>query len=328
MTEPRLNELLDFENLHVAIVGDVMLDSYITGRTERISPEAPVPILNLEQREDRLGGAANVALNISSLGAKASLIGLIGDDKDGTTIKGLCGTHQKISQHLISDETRVTTRKTRIISQSQHLLRIDEEETHPVGTKTVDQVVSILEQIHNDHKIDIVILQDYNKGFFSPDMITNVIAWCSEKGLKTCLDPKKENLLLYKGVTVFKPNLKELSWLLDRPIKVNTQDLNTSAQLVLDTLDCKQVILTLGSKGVFIKVKDAYHYDKITAKSITDVSGAGDSVLALTSLLSCKNEASIQEMCFLANCAGGAICNISGVGVLSKKMLLSYMQVL
>ncbi len=323
MKRARVEELLNFEKLHVAVLGDVMLDEYLIGKAERISPEAPVPIVNLSEKTFKLGGAANVAMNTSSLGATTSLIGIIGKDSNGEKITELSKQADQLTAYLIEDSSRKTTCKTRVLAGSQQLLRIDSEDLYPAVEGIVKKVVQILNFCHHSNPIDIIIFQDYNKGFFSPEMIKALMQWSADNKVKTCLDPKTENIDLFRGVSIFKPNLKEMAKYLNEKIEINEGFLSKSSEKVFERINCEYFVLTLSSGGIWISNRIKNHLQPITSvKTIIDVSGAGDTVIALISLLIISGKASIKEICILSNYAGGAVCNVPGVGIITKNMVL------
>ncbi|GLR15691.1 bifunctional heptose 7-phosphate kinase/heptose 1-phosphate adenyltransferase [Portibacter lacus] len=321
MNVERINELLSFDDVHVLVLGDVMLDEYILGSATRISPEAPVPVVSLSEKVHRLGGAANVAMNTQSLGAHTSLIGLIGNDDYGKIITGLTKDRKGMQTFLVNDHSRRTTCKTRILASNQNLLRVDNEDTHPIDSEIVTKIIKMVKFLNHERPIDIIILQDYNKGLFSPEMIEAIIAWAKENKVKTALDPKQENIEYFKGVDIFKPNLKELRNFLGHEVKVESKALRQSCVEVFDQMDCDMVLLTLSADGVFVSTEEDHHWESTSVQSIVDVSGAGDTVISLVSLLYANGDASISEIGQLANLGGAAVCKIPGVGVVDKKMI-------
>ena len=198
-----------FENQRVLVIGDVMIDAYLRGSVDRVSPEAPVPIVNLKRSEDRLGGAANVALNLLSLGATPILCAVIGDDKGGDTFFQLMEKRGMTVEGLVKSPNRQTTIKTRVIGNNQHLLRIDEEELTPINPTQERELLEKVEHLIVDGA-DAIILEDYNKGLLTPVVIEKIIELAKAKNIPVTVDPKKDNFFAYKGVTLFKPNLKEL----------------------------------------------------------------------------------------------------------------------
>lgn len=323
MKRKRLEQLLQFDDLHVCVIGDVMLDQYLIGKIDRISPEAPVPIINLTERSHKLGGAANVAMNTASLGSHTTLIGIIGDDKDGQIIQDIASVQSNLNTELIVEKSRKTSCKTRVLSQDQHILRIDNEDINDCSKTTVSQVTNILDACHKGRKIDTIIFQDYNKGFFSRHMISTLMSWCAKNNVKTCLDPKFENIEDFKNVNLFKPNLKELVHLLGKKVETDLESLKEIGSRILNQLNCEIFILTLGAEGIFVCNANNYHLEGVQKRSIVDVSGAGDTVIAIMSLLFCAQMASLEEMSKIANYAAAAVCSVPGVGIIEKAHILS-----
>ena len=210
MNETEILSLPDFSDLHIVVIGDVMIDRYISGEVKRISPEAPVPIVEMDHRSDRLGGAANVAVNLHALGAKVTLLSIIGEGDDGNIIKKMSNEHQNISTNLIEVKGRKTTVKTRVMSNNQHLLRIDHEDKGDINYETENILLAHLEQILNSSNVNGIILQDYNKGMLTQNLIKQIMSMANSSDIPTFVDPKEKNFFMYKGCTVFKPNKKEL----------------------------------------------------------------------------------------------------------------------
>lgn len=301
-----------FKNKRIAILGDIMVDEYWVGQVTRISPEAPVPIVNLEREDYRLGGAANVALNIISLGAQAIVCSVIGTDTDGTILSDLLTEHQISDAGVIRSNTRKTTVKKRIIGNNQQLLRIDSEQTNPISSEEEDalikQVTALIES-----GIDALIFEDYNKGILTPRVITEIIALCKEHGVITTVDPKKENFFAYRGVDLFKPNLKELKEGVNVPFDLlNKETFEHAVALLEEKLGNKISFITLSEHGVFIKSDSEKHYIAAHQRNITDVSGAGDTVISVATLCMTIGM-TIDELAKAANLAGGLVCERMGV---------------
>ena len=318
-----MEQLLEFSDVHVLVLGDIMIDEYIFGQTNRISPEAPVPVVQLKSREHRLGGAANVAMNTSSLGAKTTMIGIIGDDFNGRILTSLTNEKKDIKTFFIKDTARKTTCKTRILADNQHLLRVDNEDDYDSDDEVVAKVENMLKYVHHNQKVDILILQDYNKGFFSPSMIKMVMNWSKANAIRTALDPKEKHLELFKGVNIFKPNLKEVKHFLGKEVILNEKGLKDCGTRVLKLMACEVMVLTLSSKGIFIAEKSSHHWESTSAQSIVDVSGAGDTVMGLVALLYSKSIATQEELAQLANYGGAAVCRVPGVAVVDKEMIIN-----
>lgn len=314
-------ELIEsFASVRVLIIGDVMLDSYIWGAVERISPEAPVPIVNVKKKDFRLGGAGNVALNLASLGAKPVLCALIGDDDEG---KKLVQRLQKggISQEgIVVTQHRPTTVKTRIIASSQHVVRVDEEQDQETNAEEENSLWQKIQQLLP--QCGVVIFEDYDKGVLTPSLIQKTIALAKEKNIATVVDPKKRNFLAYTGVTLFKPNLKELREGLKTEIASGNQaQVEAAVSVLKEKLKAEGVMVTLSEHGVYIdfqheKVKLAAH-----KREIADVSGAGDTVVSIAAL-GVALKLSPTLVAELANLGGGLVCQHVGVVPIDKKELL------
>lgn len=309
------------DELHVVVVGDVMLDNYWWGEVERISPEAPVPVVALKKREGRLGGAANVALNCRALGAKVTLASVLGDDADGKTLARIAEEHG-IDTHLLQySKQRPTTTKVRVISRNQQMMRLDEEITDDLFTEEehpfIDMVLRFLQRV----KPDVLIFEDYNKGVLKENVIARIIAHCREIGIVTTVDPKKKNFLTYKGVTIFKPNLKEVREGLHMALEnVQETTLHTVHEKLTDALNNDVTFITLSEKGVFYNDADASGIIPTHIRSIADVSGAGDTVIATASMVYALTK-DARLMAEISNIAGGLVCEDVGVVPVKKDVL-------
>lgn len=309
-----------FNKLKVLIVGDVMIDSYLWGKSNRISPEAPVPIVNVVKRESRLGGAANVALNIMALGAEPLLCSVIGNDADGGNFLRLLEDKNLSAEGIVQSPERVTTIKHRIIAGAQQLLRVDSEIEHNL----TDYEERFLEERFQRliRQADVVIFEDYDKGVLSAGNIKRFIELAKEHNVPTVVDPKKKNFLCYVGCTVFKPNLKELK----EGLKVDFSNENLPAfeEAVEDLqkkLDVEQVLVTLSERGVFVSEGKDKTYIDAHIRTISDVSGAGDTVISIASLCVALNT-SAAFMAGLSNLGGGLVCEQVGVVPVNKEQLL------
>ena len=308
-----------FDSKQVLIIGDAMIDSYMWGNVERMSPEAPVPIVNITKKESRLGGAANVALNIKSLGAEPILFSTIGDDQNGDLFLNLMKKENINCEGIQRIKNRATTIKTRIISENRHLLRVDEEETDDIND---DTIIEKLENIILNHPINVIIFQDYNKGLLYKKLIEKGIDASKKMGIPTIVDPKKQNFFAYKGVTIFKPNLKEIKEGLKVDFEPNSEvELYKYVQLLRDKIKAKNILLTLSEHGMYIQNSQKKIHQKAHKRNIVDVSGAGDTVVSIAALsLACnlKNEVLVK----IANLAGGLVCEKVGVVPIQKQDLL------
>lgn len=309
-----------FRGLKILIVGDVMIDRYLTGSADRISPEAPVPVVRLNQREDRLGGAANVALNVAALGAKPYLCTVIGHDADAAKLEALMPEQQLSTRGLVRSAERRTTVKTRILAGSQHLLRVDTEDTHPLSTTEAGQLLTAVRSILEAKDIDAILFQDYNKGVLSYEVINAITLEAVKRDLPTAVDPKFDNFWAYKHVTLFKPNLKEIR--AQAPFAVDScpASLDRAAAHIRSKLGNPYTIITLSEKGVYLNAHGQGQTLPTHPRSITDVCGAGDTVFAVAGLgLALKLP--LQEIAQLANLAGGQVCEKVGVVPVDREQL-------
>lgn len=311
-----------FNNLNVLIIGDVMIDSYMWGKVNRISPEAPVPIIAIHKKEKRLGGAANVALNIQAMGANPILCSVIGIDLEGQTFLDLL-KKQKLSQKgILKSRDRITTEKTRIIGNNHQLLRVDEEIEEDISASETQQLLTLISYIIQHDKIDVILFEDYNKGLITPKLINKVVELARSKGIPTCVDPKTRNFSAYKGITLFKPNLKELREGLK--MDVGSENIN-ELQRVISSFRVKQkfdtALVTLAEKGVITNSRSVKEHIPAHIRSIADVSGAGDTVISVAALLVALRANPIV-MAAISNLAGGLVCEKIGVVPVDKEQLL------
>jgi rfaE bifunctional protein kinase chain/domain len=300
-----------FKNKKVLIVGDVMVDAYIIGKADRLSPEAPVPVVNIERHENRLGGAANVALNIIALGAKPVLFSVIGTDKEGDVYLDLMKQNQLSTSGIIRSKSRKTTTKTRVLGNHHQLLRLDSEVTHDLSDKENKDLIAAFKK--NIDKCDVVILEDYNKGILNETNIPELIAIAKKAGKPVAVDPKKKNFLSYKSVTLFKPNLKEIKEGINSDKNLKLKDHLVEAVIELHTiLGNDYTMVTLSEDGVMITDHDNFEFIPAHFRNISDVSGAGDTVISVASLcLACGY--SMTLLAELSNLAGGLVCEETGV---------------
>lgn len=311
-----------FNNINVLIIGDVMIDSYMFGKVNRISPEAPVPVISVTKKEKRLGGAANVALNIQAMGANPILCSVIGVDNEGQAFLDLL-KQQKLSQKgILKSRTRITTEKTRVIGNNSQLLRIDEEEEEDITPQETQQLITLISYIIHHEKVDVILFEDYNKGLITPKLISKIVEFAKSKGIPTCVDPKKKNFTAYKGVNLFKPNLKELREGLK--MDISTENMN-ELQRAISSFRVKQkfetALVTLAEKGVLINSRSVKETIPAHIRTIADVSGAGDTVISVASLLMALKVNPIL-MAAISNLAGGLVCEQIGVVPVNKEQLL------
>ncbi len=305
-------ELPDFSDLRIAVIGDVMIDRYLSGQVERISPEAPVPVVHLQTEENRLGGAANVVLNLHALGAWPLLASVVGTDSHGNAINQLLHQLGLPTQGLVESNSRQTSVKTRIIAQNQQLLRADREDTHDLSETELQQLLSALDGLLQSGSIDAILLQDYNKGVLNPASIALLLAKAIHYKLPVVVDPKKNNFWAYEGVTLFKPNLREIQAQLDFPIRPNREDLDQADRHIRQRLANRYTMITLAEHGVYIS--DGTHSSILPTqkRQIADVSGAGDTVISIATCALAKGMP-LLEIARLANLAGGQVIEKPGV---------------
>ena len=318
----------DFKKIKVAVVGDVMLDTYWWGHVDRISPEAPVPVVAVDKKEYRIGGAGNVALNTVALGAETFIISAIGTDINGEKLTKLYQQQGINTSYLLSSPERITTNKIRIISRNQQMMRLDEELTSDISSEIETQILEKVIQCIATNKPNVLIFEDYNKGLLTEALITKLIAICKANNIISTVDPKRKNFFAFKGVTIFKPNLKEvkegLNILLD---DININSLNRVHTQLQAKLQHQISFITLSEKGVFYKDAADSKIIPTHIRSIADVSGAGDTVIAVASLVygTTKNMNLAAEM---ANIAGGLVCEEVGTAAIDKAKLLKECEVL
>lgn len=314
------NLFAQFSDVNVLVIGDLMLDSYVFGRVDRISPEAPVPVVSVQSREDRLGGAANVALNLKRLGGKVEVASVVGNDKSGHDLIELLNAEGISTAGIVTSKDRTTTVKQRIIGNSAQMMRVDEENLNPLYPSEYELMHRWI--IENIHRFNIILFEDYDKGVITPDLIHNVVALANQNDIPTVVDPKKNNFLSYKGVTLFKPNLKEIKEGLNLTKDLsNEQHLISAVQELQNVLSATYVMVTLSERGVVMTDGKEYLHIPAHLRSISDVSGAGDTVISVAAMcLACK--ASIWDIAFLSNLAGGLVCEQIGVVPIDKDQLL------
>lgn len=320
-SENRLKEILaKFKNKRIAVVGDVMLDKYLWGSVGRISPEAPVPIVEVEKETERLGGAANVANNVKSLGGWPLLVGVVGDDSNGILLTKLLAEQGCPINGIVKDASRPTTIKTRVIAHSQHVVRIDNEQKSEISSSVQDQIISILGSTIDT--LDGIILEDYNKGVIAASLIHQIIEMAREHGKIVTVDPKFQNFFEYKNATVFKPNRNEVEEALG--VKLTSEaSVREAIELLKKKLNAENVLITLGEHGMsLLDNQGSLLHLPTRARHVADVSGAGDTVIA-TLTMALASGASIHEAASLANFAGGVVCGEVGIVPIMPDALLS-----
>lgn len=313
----------NFKNQKVLIIGDVMIDSYIFGKVDRISPEAPVPVVAVKERLDRLGGAANVALNIKAMGAEPILCSVIGNDIKSTTFLQLLDKRGLTKTGIVQSNNRVTTTKFRVIGNSTQMLRVDEEIDINLNIEEELLLINKIKEHIEGHKIDVIVFQDYDKGVISKNIIEKTIELAGE--IPIVVDPKKRNFHFYKNTTLFKPNLKELrEGINDQFEAKDTEKLKKAVEELQKSLNCPLFFTTLSENGVMIteKKEDSFIHHRIPAhiRNIADVSGAGDTVISLTALCLAQDLPPIN-IAQISNMAGGLVCEEVGVVPIDKDKL-------
>lgn len=318
----KLNEVFEgFNKKRIAIIGDVMMDAYVMGKVHRMSPEAPVPILLLNQEDQRAGGAANVALNLKALGAEVFLCSVVGQDVHGVKLIELLHEAGIDCSSILHDSSRKTTVKTRVLSGSQHLLRIDQEDIGALDKVIEAELIQRVELLINQG-IDALIFEDYNKGVLTEAVIGRCINLAKDKGVITCVDPKKDHFFTYQNVDLFKPNLKELKDGLSCDISPRElSSLSFASSQLRERLNHKISLITLSEFGVYVDEGSNQAIIPAHFRDISDVSGAGDTVIAVATLALCSG-LSPQQIAALANLAGGMVCEHSGVVSVNRLELL------
>lgn len=310
----------NFKSRRLLVVGDIMVDSYLWGDVNRISPEAPVPVVSCYNRENRLGGAANVALNISSLGATPVLLSVLGDDAVGKDFCLLAEENGIDCTGVVVDTTRPTTVKTRIISHGQQLLRVDDEVDTVVSEEIKGELLNRAECFFKSQSIDAVIIEDYDKGVLSEDFITRLVALCKTYSIPVLVDPKRRNYAYYKNVSVFKPNFKEFCEGLNVVIeKRNFPKIIEMGNAFRKAKNIDYLLLTLSENGVLF-IGDETHHFTAYKRDVADVSGAGDTVISVMSLAFASG-LGLADSAHLANIAGGMVCEKLGVVPIDKDEL-------
>lgn len=323
MTNPILHPekiLASFETQRVMVVGDVMLDTYISGATNRISPEAPVPILEFEQEEKRLGGAANVALNLAALGAVPILCGLVGRDADGHDFFEKLVDEQLMNSGVLSSTERMTTVKSRIMAGNQQLLRLDKESRHDLTETETRNFLEYTILLMDSERITGLIFQDYNKGVLTPRVIKTLVFEAKKRNLQICVDPKRLNFWNYVGVDLFKPNLKEVRDALQANILPNSGSLESASSKIREKIGAQIMLITLSEQGIFLDDGGAPQIYPTRPRTVADVCGAGDTVISIAALALGAGLTG-KEIAILANLAGGQVVEKIGVVSVNKEQL-------
>ncbi|WP_118972701.1 bifunctional heptose 7-phosphate kinase/heptose 1-phosphate adenyltransferase [Taibaiella koreensis] len=312
----------DFSKLHVVVAGDVMLDNYRWGEVERISPEAPVPVVSIRRSESRLGGAANVALNCSALGAKVTVASVIGDDEEGRMLLQLL-EEQGIGTDLVrKSDVRITTTKTRILSRNQQMVRLDTEMKEELNTRDEHAFIDATLRFLQIQKPDVLIFEDYNKGVLKENVISKIIAHCRALNILVAVDPKRDHFFAYRGVDIFKPNLKEVREGLHLPLPaIDQPEMDEVHRLLREKLQHRISFVTLSERGVYYHDENGGKIVPSHLRDIADVSGAGDTVIAVAAMVyALTRDAGL--MAEWSNIAGGLVCEAVGVVPIDKQKLL------
>lgn len=317
-----------FSSLKVGVIGDVMLDTYMWGKVERISPEAPVPVVSLHKKEYRIGGAGNVALNCKSLGAQVYVLSVIGNDTEGMLLEELFQENMIDTSCLVKSNGRITTNKTRIISRNQQMMRLDNEVTKDLSPEEENALLNKVQSFIAQTDPNIIIFEDYNKGVLTESLIEKLIRLCSEAGVLTAVDPKRKNFFNYKNVTIFKPNLKEVKEALNIITdSSNEESLRQVHDELNKTLRHHISFITLSDKGVFFQQNGFHKIIPSHLRNIADVSGAGDTVIATAALVYAATK-NIHLMAEVANIAGGLVCEEVGTIAVDRQKLMQECELL
>jgi len=316
------NLFSDISKLKVAVIGDIMLDTYWWGTVDRISPEGPVPVVAVTKKEQRIGGAGNVALNARALGADVALISVIGTDDEGKQLKDILEKNNIDTKFVLFSKDRITTNKIRIIGRNQQMMRLDAEHTDDLEKDEEERLIRQIEKYVTEKKPDVIILQDYNKGVLTEEVIKNIIALCNTHNIICTADPKRKNFFAFKNVTLFKPNLKEVKESLHiLSEEVNEKMLSAIHQQLKEKLHHSISLITLSDKGIFYENETDSKIIPSHLRNVADVSGAGDTVIAVASLIYTATK-NIHLTAEIANIAGGMVCEVVGTATIDKQNLL------
>jgi rfaE bifunctional protein kinase chain/domain len=311
-----------FSSMKIGVIGDMMLDAYWWGNVERISPEAPVPVVTVDKKEYRIGGAGNVALNLASLGAGVAVFSFIGEDDDGKILTGLLQEKKIEVEYLLRTGERITTNKMRVISRNQQMMRLDSETQLPLNPKQEQELISQVEHFVDAQNPDAIIFEDYNKGVLTEKVIKTLIGICKKKSVLTAVDPKRKHFFDYVGVDIFKPNLKEAREALNMLLEdVNKKSLDLIHGKLREELKHRISFITLSEKGVFYDDGKTSQIVPSHIRNVADVSGAGDTVIAVATLIYALTRDS-HLMAEIANLAGGLVCETVGTVAIDKTRLL------
>jgi D-glycero-beta-D-manno-heptose-7-phosphate kinase len=320
-SKEKLIQIFDnFKEKKIAVIGDIMLDRYLWGSVNRISPEAPVPVVEVQQESNRFGGSSNVANNIKSLSGHPFLIGIIGDDINGKMLIEMMTEKNMTTEGLVIDKTIPTTVKTRIIAHNQHVVRIDKENKLPIPSELEEKLLNILK--NNISNFDSIIIEDYNKGVITKRIIEETIRLSKLHNIPVTVDPKYNNFSSFTGVKLFKPNKKEAEEILGVKITDNGSVIDAMKMLV-EKLNCENVLITRGEKGMALLEQNGdVTYIRTRARQVADVSGAGDTVISTISM-ALVSGCSMKESAAISNFAAGLVCEEIGAVPIDKDSLLN-----
>jgi D-glycero-beta-D-manno-heptose-7-phosphate kinase len=311
-----------FSSVKIGVIGDMMLDTYWWGNVERISPEAPVPVVTVERKEYRIGGAGNVALNLSSLGSTVSVFSVIGDDDDGNTLTSLLNEKKIDTGYLLKAGDRITTNKMRVISRNQQMMRLDSETLLALTREQEQKLIGQVERFIREHSPAAIIFEDYNKGVLTEKVIHAIIGLCKKSSVITAVDPKRKHFFDYRGVDIFKPNLKEAR----EALNLLTEEVSEDSLILIHEklkaeLNHRISFITLSEKGVFYEDGNESSMVPSHIRNVADVSGAGDTVIAVATLIYALTR-NTRLMAEIANLAGGLVCETVGTVAIDKTRLL------
>ena len=306
--------------LKILVVGDVMLDKYMWGNVDRISPEAPVPVLALSKREERLGGAANVAMNLAALGVKTSVASVIGNDVEGKTLVKLLRKEKISTDALVADNARTTTTKTRVIARHQHVLRIDDETETELGEALEQIFIATLEKHLTTFKPDAIIFEDYDKGCLNRNIIEAITSLATTHKIIMTVDPKRKNFFHYNFVTLFKPNLREIRDAMNVAVDPSQTALDKITKQLHKKLHNTYTLITLAEHGIYYSNSKQSGCAQAHPRDIADVSGAGDTVIAVATAALAAGFG-LADAAELSNLAGGLVCEHAGVVPITPEML-------
>jgi D-glycero-beta-D-manno-heptose-7-phosphate kinase len=311
-----------FSSIKIGVIGDMMLDTYWWGNVERISPEAPVPVVTVNRKEYRIGGAGNVALNLASLGTPVSVFSVVGDDDDGQILTALLNEKKIDTSYLLKSDSRITTNKMRVISRNQQMMRLDSETLLPLPVDLEQKLIAAVERFIKEQSPAAIIFEDYNKGVLTEKVIHAIISLCKSKSVITAVDPKRKHFFEYRDVDIFKPNLKEAREALNLLIEeINENSLIQIHRKLKTELNHRISFITLSEKGVFYEDGQESQIVASHIRNVADVSGAGDTVIAVATLIYALTR-NTRMMAEIANLAGGLVCEAVGTVAIDKSKLL------